>query len=55
MRSYLIISFIVFILAHDSFAQTQVIILSTKQFDKNQQIQLADLQGWVFKQGNNDD
>jgi two-component system, NtrC family, sensor kinase len=53
MRSYLIVSFIIFMLAHDSFAQTQVIILSTKQFDKNQQIQLADLQGWVFKQGNN--
>jgi signal transduction histidine kinase len=42
-------------LANDSFAQTKVVILSTKQFDKNQQIQLADLQGWVFKQGNNDD
>jgi two-component system NtrC family sensor kinase len=55
MRSYLIVSFIIFMLAHDSFAQTQVIVLSTKQFDKNQQIQLADLQGWVFKQGNNDD
>ncbi len=55
MRNYLLILFIFFILAHNNFAQSQGIVLSAKHFDKNQQIQLADLEGWVFKQGNNAD
>ncbi len=55
MRAYLLLSFFVFILAYDNFAQSQVILLSAKQFDKNQQIQLADVEGWVFKKGSNAD
>ena len=55
MRNYLLLTFLVVILSYESFAQSQVIVLSAKQFATNQQIQLADLEGWVFKQGNTAD
>ena len=50
-----LIAFILFIIFHSVYAQNAAIVLTTKQFDKKQQIQLAELEGWVFKEGSSPD
>ena len=55
MKQILIASYFFLIIFHSGYSQHSAIVLSAKQFEKNQQIQLADMEGWVFKQGNNAD
>jgi two-component system, NtrC family, sensor kinase len=55
MRIMLLFVFLLLLDAHISLAQDKTLVLSGSMFDRNQQIQLASSDGWIFKPGNNPD
>ena len=55
MRIKLLFVFLLLLDSHFSMAQDKTLVLSGSMFDRNQQIQLASSDGWIFKPGNNPD
>jgi signal transduction histidine kinase len=55
MRIMLPFVFLLLLDSHFTMAQDKTLVLSGSMFDRNQQIQLASADGWIFKHGNNPD
>ena len=53
MNQFFTIVFFFLLTAQLCFSQEVTVLISPKQFNLHQQIQLANLDGWQFKQGNN--